>query len=59
MPKALENSLMRQARRLAKSGKLRQAGKAGKNAYVWGTMRKIEKQHQAKGGSPGKYLHNV
>lgn len=58
MPKELERRLKRDATRLAKSGKLR-GGKGAKDAYTYGTLRKIEKRHQAKGGKPGKYLKNV
>jgi hypothetical protein len=63
MPIALEHDLERQASRLASSGKLKKKKKMGlkdaEQAYVWGTMRKIELQHRAKGGAPGKYMKHV
>lgn len=51
MPLALERKLKKAARKFA--------GKKRRNAYVYGTLREIEKRHQAKGGKPGKYLKNV
>jgi hypothetical protein len=63
MPVAKENELKRVAAKYAKSGRLKkkkgESTKEAKNAYVYGTLRKIEKRHRAKGGKPGKYLHKV
>ena len=55
MPKALENKLRRQATKAIGNGS--KSAKKRKRAYVYGTMRKIEEQHEAKGGRPGKYMH--
>jgi len=61
-PVEMERDLRGQARKLARSGKLRSKKmglKDAEDAYVWGTMRKLEKQHRAKGGAPGKYMKKV
>lgn len=55
MPKAVHRQLKRRARKLAKAGKLRD----GEEEYIYGTLRKIEKRHRAKGGKKGKYLTKV
>jgi hypothetical protein len=53
MPRALEEQLKRQAlKRIKQKGK---AGRERREAYVWGTMQKLEAQHRAKGGKAGKY----
>lgn len=64
MPVEKERELRAEARHLASSGKLNKRKryktmKEAENAYVWGTMRTIEERHRAKGGRPGKYMHNI
>lgn len=63
MPAELENDLRQSAAKLARGGKLRRKKgmtlKEAEDAYTYGTMRKIEKQHRAKGGAPGKYMKRV
>ena len=63
MPEMMERALKRAAGRLARKHRLhRKKGetmKGAKNAYTYGTLRKIEMQHRAKGGAPGKYLKKV
>jgi hypothetical protein len=64
MPIALERELRAEADKVASSGRMRkrkrgQSLKDAENAYVWGTMRKIERYHRAKGGAPGKYMKTI
>jgi hypothetical protein len=63
VPAKLEHDLKKEARKLGKKGKLRKKKgmslRDAEDSYSWGTMRKIEKRHRAKGGAPGKYMHNV
>lgn len=63
MPTNLEADLKAQAAKLARSGKLKKKGQMSlqeaEDSYTYGTMRKLEKQHRAKGGAPGKYLKKL
>ena len=45
MPKAIEEKLKKQAAKMMKDGKLHKPGKAGMNAYVYGTLNKLKKQY--------------
>ena len=63
MPAALEKKLGSVAAKYARQGKLKkrkgETTKEAKAAYKYGTLRKIELRHRAKGGKPGKYLKKV
>jgi hypothetical protein len=61
MPEQVEDSIREEAEKLYAAGKLNPKGKKKSrkdavNAYVFGTMRDLERKHEAKGGTPGKYM---